>query len=326
MLRLRTTCLILVAVSATSLVAVSVSSGSAEFTPSTKQKFTSTSGSGTLTLLGESITCSKDTSAGEVTSAATVGRVVGTFTGCKAKKGEEECAINSAGAKEGEIVTKTLKGELGEVAASEAATRVGLLFEPETGSEVVKLAKVICSSEAAISGSIAGGASPTNSSQTTSKVIFGTTSKHQAIRHLTVKGVSRSPSLEAFGLAAIEETTEALLFEKAVELQGIVALTVTSGPIEFPKGITTREVTLSNVGNTEVTFKNGTTGAPGEISTNKANFTLHEIAANKCGATLAVGFSCAVSITSSKEGESGEYKLEWGRTAISQTTTRELKS
>jgi hypothetical protein len=61
-------------------------------------------------------------------------------------------------------------------------------------------------------------------------------------------------------------------------------------------------------------------GTLGETSVDKANFTLHEISANKCGERLPVGDSCAISIASAKEGEKGEYKLEWGNTTTTKTT------
>jgi hypothetical protein len=99
---------------------------------------------------------------------------------------------------------------------------------------------------------------------------------------------------------------------------------VTGGPIKFPKGISLREITFENTGNVTVTFKNGTLGAPGEISVDSANFTLHEISANKCGEKLPGGDSCAISVASAKEGEKGEYKLEWSDGTGTNTTTIEL--
>jgi hypothetical protein len=105
---------------------------------------------------------------------------------------------------------------------------------------------------------------------------------------------------------------------------GVLKLGVTSGPIEFLKGITVREITFTNLGSLEITFRNGAVGVPGEIT--KGSFSLHELPENKCGEKLPADDSCAITVTSAKEGQTGEYKLEWGYGVTTLTTTRELKS
>ena len=190
------------------------------FESSAKQKFTSKSGTSKLVTTGESITCSADTNAGEVTGATAVGKVVITFTGCKAKKGEEICTVKSASAKEGEVVTKTLKGELGEVAESEAADEVGLVLEPETTKKIATLASAKCSAEASLEGSVAGEVTPLATAAKTDKLVFAVTSAKQNIKSITVKPgtAAKTVKLELAGLEATDESTDEIGFEKEAEV------------------------------------------------------------------------------------------------------------
>jgi hypothetical protein len=142
-------------------------------------------------------------------------------------------------------------------------------------------------------------------------------------------GIGKEVEIKQFEFDGIEATlsgTVSISLESGEEwaIGEARGFTVTSGPIEFPKGISLREITLTNTGNVAVTFKNGVVGAPGEISVDNANFALHEISANKCGEKLPGGDSCAVSVSSAKEGEKGEYELEWSDGTGTNTTTREL--
>jgi hypothetical protein len=82
------------------------------------------------------VTCTTNTGVGEITSATSAGKIVFTYKGCTASDKGEECVVESPGAREGEIITKTLKGLLGEVALAEANSGVGLLLEPESGSTI----------------------------------------------------------------------------------------------------------------------------------------------------------------------------------------------
>src|ERR1700693_1623987 len=90
-----------------------------------KRGFTVKSKSGaTLIELGMTkykIVCSSSVSTGKIKGKTEVEGVVAKFKGCKAKEAEElhECEVSSTsplGGKE-EIITKTLKGHLGEVAS-----------------------------------------------------------------------------------------------------------------------------------------------------------------------------------------------------------------
>lgn len=180
--------------------------------------FTTKGGASVLTSSVATATCTKDTSRGELTGPTSLGGIVITYSGCKVKKGTEECAVNSVGAEEGEVVTKTLKGELGEVAKSEAASGRGALVEPATGKALAELAKTKCTPETTLSGSVAGEIGPVGVNQSTGKLVFVVTAKKQAITRLTVKGTSKTTNLEMFGLGATEELTQELTYSEPIEL------------------------------------------------------------------------------------------------------------
>lgn len=94
------------------------------------------------------VECTADSSAGEVTGPMTFAKVVIKFTGCKSSGFECE----SSKAKKGEIVTNSLKGELGETAVN---SKVGVTLEPETsGGLLAKFTCFIVTAE--VSGSVIG--------------------------------------------------------------------------------------------------------------------------------------------------------------------------
>ncbi len=195
-----------------------------EFESSAKQKFTSKSATIKLATTSESVTCSAATNAGEISGATTVGKLVITFTGCKAKKGEEACTVKSVGgsAKEGELVTKTLKGELGEVEEAEAADEVGLLLEPETTKKILTLASAKCVAETSLEGTMAGEVTPLATSTKTDKLVLAVSTGKQKIKSITVKSGSTTkavkPELVLAATEATAESTDELGFEKAVEV------------------------------------------------------------------------------------------------------------
>jgi hypothetical protein len=214
MIRLRLLGLALIAVLAVSAVAVSAAFAEPEFKPSTKQSFTGTSGAGTLEdSLSETISCTSDESTGEITGALTAAGIVVTFHGCKGKKGSggTACTVKSTNTTSpGLIITSTLKGTLGLVPTSQAASGVGLLLQPESGSKFVEIEAAACASEAPVEGSIAGEVGTTKVLSKTGKLIFTGSAGTQNIKNITVKGKGETPALTAFfgAVKASQTTTE----------------------------------------------------------------------------------------------------------------------
>lgn len=77
------------------------------------------------------------------------------FWGSKAKEGtEKECEVKSPKAKEGEIVTKELKGLIGYLNKEEK--KVGALFEPVTGTAVAEVEGKCLKAKLLVLGSVVG--------------------------------------------------------------------------------------------------------------------------------------------------------------------------
>lgn len=119
-----------------SATAASASAALPEFKPESGKfpvAFTSTSGAGTLeTVKKETVKCTADKDQGEISGAKAVSNTTVTFTGCT---GPLSSHCQTAGAKEGEIITKALKGK--PVYINEAEKSVGLALEPQEGTEFV---------------------------------------------------------------------------------------------------------------------------------------------------------------------------------------------
>jgi len=213
--------LALVAVLAMSALTASAASAAApEFKPSTNQTFTGSSGAVAWESSESKITCSKDTSKGEITGATTMGSVVLTFTECFASKGGTRCYFNSKGAKgKGEIITDKLKGELGEVAESQATSKVGLVLEPEVGTKIAELESPC--GDPSIEGGVAAEVTPTKTSGKTLDLVFVGAGGLQKIKKLTKENGLKEyhPKLESDTLGGLSiDFTEALSFEKALEV------------------------------------------------------------------------------------------------------------
>jgi hypothetical protein len=216
--------LALVTVFAIAAVGASAASAFPEFKvlPSVKT-FKGESGVGLLTASSEEVKCTTDGNTGEVTTMDSVGKVTVTFSGCKVTNKKGTCTIKSTNTSTaGLIVTNSLRGLLGEVAASESTSKVGLLLEPESGVTFVTLEKTAapCESiETAVEGTLAGEVTPINASQTTGKVVFLAPSAKQRIKEITVLAGTKKPKLTAFGIAtATEETTETNTFGGNIEV------------------------------------------------------------------------------------------------------------
>jgi hypothetical protein len=191
----------------------------------TKQKFKSTSGVGKLTANGQVVECKKDKGSGELNAkqTASVKNVVVTFEECKSEKEGVTCEVKSKGAgKTNEVATVKLKGELGEVAAAEATSEVGLLLEPESGTAFVILEGTCLQvSPTEVTGSVAGEVTPVGKNQLTGKLEFKVPGGAQAIKTFersTTDAVVK-PSLKVFGLfTATQETSSEETFEELTEV------------------------------------------------------------------------------------------------------------
>ncbi len=180
--------------------------------PTGSKAFTSTSGTAVLTAGTNVITCASNATSGEITQMDAVTKLKVKFVGCKTANGGPVCTAKSVGAAEGEIATVTLKGQLGTVKTTEAATGVGLLLSPETGSKFVVIAANACTPETSVNGSVAGEISPVKKLQSTGKLIIGVTGGVQNIKSIAILGVNKSAELEAFGLAATQQISNELAF------------------------------------------------------------------------------------------------------------------
>jgi len=193
-----------------------------EFKPvPAKKKFTSTSGEVVWKASTLTVACSKSTASGEFTGASTVGKVVIKYTGCEL---ERECPLRSTNTtNEGEIVTNALKGELGTVKTTEAASGVGLLLEPATGKVISTTAKPggNCTEwpETALEGALTGEVATVGKKQATNKLVFGVKSGTQDIKEITVKSGTKSPKFSGWGFISItDEASDELAFEEALEV------------------------------------------------------------------------------------------------------------
>jgi hypothetical protein len=211
---------IVMAVLALNLMAAAAASASApEFSPGTANPFTGESGTGALeTSATEPVKCLSDSNGGEVTGAKTVGGVVVTFHNCSSKEGSG-CSVKSPGAATATVVTNTLDGELGSVKSTEAASGVGLLLLPTTGTTFVTLeGTCLIASPAPVVGTIAGEATPIGGTASKDgKLIFAGSKGAQKIKEINVLGTLLKPKLKALGLLESSETTvELVLYTNAV--------------------------------------------------------------------------------------------------------------
>jgi hypothetical protein len=228
MLRIRHAVLCALTVLMVSAYGVSVASAAPEFKGENKVavKGTSIATSGTNPSLytkgaGITIKCTSEESTGEITSATTTAKNVVTYSGCKAFNGGTECgeARTKGGSVAEQIKPHTLKGKLVEVASTEAASEVGLRLEPETGTTFDEIEfKPSCGffSSTTVTGKVIGEASPIKAGfSTTGKLIFGTASEEQVIKH--IKGGTSNEILEAFFFPSAIQDTETVTFGKAIE-------------------------------------------------------------------------------------------------------------
>ena len=214
---------ILAALAVTLAAAAGAQAAAPEFHPGTLTLFKG--GSSTGKLISRSLPaleCTSDSVHGFITGPKTIGSVIVTFHGCEFDE-KGGCVIHSEGLPEqpeggGLIVTHLLKGELGSAKTSEAASGVGLLLEPATGTEFVTLeGECLEISPSPINGSLVGEVTPVNSTSKDGKLIFIGAKGVQKIKAINVLGTGKLPNLELFGLLeSSETTTELALYTEAI--------------------------------------------------------------------------------------------------------------
>jgi len=196
------------------------------FSPGTTNKFTGTSGTSVLLASAEQITCLKDNSTGEINGPLTVGSVIVHFLECSGTSGNGAigpCPVQSPGAPTiNLIITTTLIGRLGLILPKPASgSDVGLLLLPASGKAFVTVTgnTETCIPTTKVSGLVAGLLTPVNSLTLSGTLSFQGGGKVQSIKDIDLSGASLVlPELVAFGGLATETTTEAIAFEKDVEV------------------------------------------------------------------------------------------------------------
>jgi len=170
------------------------------------------------------IVCSSSTSTGRIKGKSEVEGVVAKFKGCKAKESEElhECEVSSTsplGGKE-EIITKTLKGRLGEVASTEAGTERGLLLLPNSGTVYVTIkssTECLPQETSEVKGSLIGEVKPIKTLKSKGELIYKSVEeKTQMIKKFV--GESAMHELEIFGVKTPLEAIDSLEYEESVEV------------------------------------------------------------------------------------------------------------
>lgn len=165
------------------------------------------------------IACQIESGRGTITSMDTVGKLVVTYHECKLTVPGGTCTVHSVGAPEGSIATNTLKGELGTVkAATEATSKVGMLFRPEELERIWTFAANPCMAESAVLGEVAGEVTPVGVLQETSKIVFGLNAGKQRIKEISLLRGPVDPGLEIEDTPATLEATPLLTYEGPVEV------------------------------------------------------------------------------------------------------------
>jgi hypothetical protein len=218
--------LLLLAVAAMSFAAVSSASAAEPlFVPASGQSVTGESGVSILLANNGAnvIQCKKGVFTGVVASSLLIGKGVVRYLECESSGngGATFCAVQSLNtAVSGLIVTNTLHGILGLVLPNRAT---GILFLPVANKTFVELKENSCTPETAVSGNVAGLATPTGKSQTTGKVIFereaGTGINEEILDIDLTHGLGLvKPQLVAFSTSATLTQLEEVTFGQATEV------------------------------------------------------------------------------------------------------------
>jgi hypothetical protein len=214
--------MMLAAILAVGLVVVSVASAEPEFKPTGSTVTGVNESPAVLTGNGEEVVCAKNVqSGGVVTSATLVGGIIVHFLECTAKTvAGESCPAMSPGAPlENLILTNTLHGVLGLILPKpESGSNVALILLPASGSTFVKILGK-CIIETAVSGQVAGVASPIGTLTTKGLLTLAAPGGVQAIKEVDLStGGLVKPKLTAFSATGSEAVIEGLTFGTATEI------------------------------------------------------------------------------------------------------------
>jgi hypothetical protein len=195
------------------------------FNPAAGQSITGTSGTSTLTTLGNArtITCKKSTATGVVSSSLLAGKIFVHYLECTSKEGSSAaCTVKSLGAPEkGLIITKELHGILGLILPS---LETGILFLPVASKVFVELAAgegtAPCTPETKITGSVAGLVEPVGKKQSLGTIKFTQSGGASSITkiHLTHHLGLVEPELVAFTTTSGLEQSESVTFGVETEV------------------------------------------------------------------------------------------------------------
>jgi hypothetical protein len=186
--------------------------------------FTSTAGAVRLYAGEILIECKSQSSKGELVAPNREQAITLIFVGCETRNNKgEECFLHSAGAKSGEVVSNHLVGRLGKVAATQAASEVGLLLEEENGKSTIAKLEGICLEQIRpLTGRVVGEVTPTHVEQATSSLVFACAGSKcpskQKINQIEVEGTTIKSQMSFFEREAYLSLTEAITFSEAVEV------------------------------------------------------------------------------------------------------------
>jgi hypothetical protein len=224
--------LCLMIASAISGLAATVASAAPEFLHSAKEVvkkgFTVKSkiGNTVIQLAGTKykISCKSSIGSGKIKSVKEVENTVVKFKECRAKEGEEikECEVKSTSPPGGieEIITKTLKGRIGEVAKVEATSERGILLEPVSGTVYVTIkgsTECLPAETSEVKGSLIGEVATVKSAKFKNELIYNIKEEStQMIKKFT--GDSVIHELEIFEVKTPLSSKNSIEFEEPVEV------------------------------------------------------------------------------------------------------------
>jgi len=183
--------------------------------------------SGPVTLADPALTstlhCTKEEVEGEIEFGSTkhVEEVIIKFKGCtdvvpitgKLTK----CPVKSPGQPSGTVRTRRLDGDLGEVAAAEAADEVGLDLKPEVGTVVMVVQPTTCAiPTVSVEGSVIGEVTPKGPPEGTEKKLLSTT--FGLLQRIQKLGSAAPDTLKVLATEVTLTSSVTLKFAEALEV------------------------------------------------------------------------------------------------------------